>query len=310
LATLVLAAGAHAGRDLRVGFDDDTLKWMVRPNGDVGLHHDLGVGTTRITIPWRRGQRRPDRLAQTYLSRAARAIALGQDVVVAVYGPASEAPVHRRLRREYCGYVRHVLARIPQFKGVVIWNEANSPTYWPEWSGARGYERLLAHCWDALHSLRNPMNVIDSTASHYDPAGFVRALGDAYRESDRRRPIVDTFGHNPYPETASEVPWAVHTSTGTIAEGDYGTLMDALASAFRFTEQPVPDATHPTLWYLEDGFQTGVPPALQRLYKGHENDPAFISPFGSGTTQAESSGSATQAESSASSPIAGTRSTA
>jgi len=131
LATLVLAAGAHAGRDLRVGFDDDTLKWMVRPNGNVGVHHDLGVGTTRITIPWRRGQRRPDRLAQTYLSRAAKAIALGQDVVVAVYGPASEAPVDRRLRREYCGYVRHVLARIPQFKGVVIWNEANSPRYWP-----------------------------------------------------------------------------------------------------------------------------------------------------------------------------------
>jgi hypothetical protein len=286
LATLLAVGSAHAARDLRLGFDDDTLKWMVRPNGDVGVHQDLGVRTTRITIPWRLGQRRPPRLAQTYLSRAARAIALGQDVVIAVYGPASQAPVGRRSRNQYCGYVRHVLARIPQFKGVVIWNEANSPRYWPPSSGARGYERLLARCWDALHSLRHEPNVINSTASHYDPGGFIRAVGDAYRASGRERPLVDTFGHNPYPETASEVPWAAHSRTDTIGEGDYARLLDALTDAFRFTAQPLPDATHPTLWYLEDGFQTQVPPTLARLYRGEENDPAVVPPFGGGTTQA------------------------
>ncbi len=286
LIVLALAPSAGASPNLRLGFDDDTLKWMVRPNGVVGLHHDLGVHTTRITIPWRRGELRPRRVSQTYLSRAARAISLGQDVVIAVYGPAAQAPTGPRWRRQYCGYLRHVLAVIPQFTGVVIWNEANSPRYWPTRSGAAGYEKLLARCWDALHHLRHPVNVIDSTASHYDPAGFIRALGAAYRASGRTRPIVDTFGHNPYPETASEVPWATHAAGGTIGEGDYAALLDALTDAFLFTAQPVPDAQHPSLWYLEDGFQTNVPPWLLSLYHGQENDRSVVPALGTGMSQA------------------------
>jgi hypothetical protein len=286
LIALALAPAASASTNLRLGFDDDTLKWMSRPNGDVGVHHDLGVRTTRITIPWRRGEVRPRRVSQTYLNRAAKAIVLGQDIVIAVYGPASEAPVDALWRSQYCSYVHHVLAVIPRIAGVVIWNEANSPRYWPSGAGAPAYEQLLATCWDTLHRLRHPVNVIDSTASHYDPAGFIRALGDAYRESGRMRPIVDTFGHNPYPETASELPWTRHPFTDTIGEGDYAALVDALTAAFQFTGQPLPSAVSPTLWYLEDGFQTAVPPELQRLYTGRENDPFVVPPIGEGTTQA------------------------
>jgi hypothetical protein len=73
-------------------------------------------------------------------------------------------------------------------------NEANSPRYWPATGGAAGYEALLARCWDVLHAIKSNMNVIDSTASHYDPARFILELGAAYRASGRQRPIVDTFG--------------------------------------------------------------------------------------------------------------------
>jgi hypothetical protein len=286
LAVLVLAPAASASPGLRLGFDDDTLKWMTRPNGVVGIHRDLGVTTTRITIPWRRGELRPRPVSQTYLSRAAKAIALGQDIVVAVYGPPGEAPTNAVSRRQYCSYVHHVLAVIPKIVGVVIWNEANSPRYWPSSAGAPAYEKLLAKCWDTLHRLRHPVNVIESTASHYDPAGFIARLGDAYRDSGRVRPIVDTFGHNPYPETAAEFPWTRHPSTDTIGQGDYDKLMGALGAAFQFTGQPVPSAERPTLWYLEDGFQTAVPPTLRHLYQGRENDPFVVPPIGDGTTQA------------------------
>ena len=136
------------------------------------------------------------------------------------------------------------------------------------------------------------MNVIDSTASHYDPAGFIRELGDAYRETGRLRPIVDTFGHNPYPETAAEFPWTRHPSTGTISEGDYDTLLAALGEAFQFTGQPVPSADRPTLWYLEDGFQTAVPPALRQLYTGRENDRTVLPAFGFGRSQSSQLGAA------------------
>ena len=56
LGVLALAPAASASPGLRLGFDDDTLKWMTRPNGVVGVQRDLGVRTTRITIPWRRGE--------------------------------------------------------------------------------------------------------------------------------------------------------------------------------------------------------------------------------------------------------------
>ena len=286
LVVLALSPTAAAAPGLRLGFDDDTLKWMTRPNGVIGVHRDLGVHTTRITIPWRRGELRPRRVSQTYLSRAARAIVLGQDIVIAVYGPAHEAPVDPVSRRQYCSYVRHVLAVIPKITAVVVWNEANSPTYWPTRAGAPAYERLLAKCWDTLHRLRHPVNVVDSTASHYDPGAFIRTLGAAYRASGRVRPIVDTFGHNPYPETAAESPWARHTTSNTIAQGDYDRLLDAFRAAFQFTAQPVPSGERPTLWYLEDGFQTAVPPSLRHLYSGRENDPFVVPPIGDGTTQA------------------------
>src|SRR5207302_10142885 len=126
----------------------------------------------------------------------------------------------------------------------------------------------------------------DSTASHYDPAGFIAGLGEAYRDSGRDRPIVDTFGHNPYPEFAAEDPWATHPDTGTIGEGDYETLMSALTQAFQFTAQRVPGATWARLWYLEDGFQTSIPWRLAGFYTGRENDPTVLPAVGLDKSQA------------------------
>jgi hypothetical protein len=52
------------------------------------------------------------------------------------------------------------------------------------------------------------------------------------------------------------------------------------------TAQPVPSATWPRIWYLEDGFQTQVPQELASLYTGRENDPTVLPPDGDGKTQA------------------------
>jgi hypothetical protein len=259
---------------------------MVRPNGFVGAQRQLGAPFTRITIPWRRGEVAPGRLARTYLGRARAAGNLGQKVVIAVYNKASQAPTDAVSRRQYCRYVRAAVAALPHMSAVVIWNEANAPDYWPQSAGAASYELLLARCYDVLHAYRPSVNVVDSTAVHYDPAQFILDLGTAYRASGRLRPIVDTFGHNPYPEYAAEPPWATHPGAGTIGEGDYPTLVDALTQAFESTEQPVPSVLWPRIWYLEDGFQTAVPQPLAALYTGHENDPAVLPALGDGASQA------------------------
>jgi hypothetical protein len=221
LATLPLAASADPGptpvappTPFVIGVDDDHAKWLARPDGLVSRYRDLGLEAVRLTIPWRHGQRRPTHV-RVYLHRAAMLIQRGQRVVLSVFGRPEDAPVDDVGRRQYCDFLHYVFVRIP-FRDVAIWNEVNSPQFWPSEAGAGAYEKLLATCWQRLHRLRRDVNVISTTAAHYDPAGFVHALGDAYRDAGRRHPILDTFGHNPYPDNAAEPPWVEHADLTTV----------------------------------------------------------------------------------------------
>jgi hypothetical protein len=270
LLALACASSARAGTGLLVGIDDDTVKWLAKPNGIVGVNRDLGVDAVRITLDWKRGETRPTPLQQVYLHRIALTAALGQRIVLAVYGTPSQAPVTAAQREQYCGFLTHVLKRLPAIDDVVVWNEVNNPYFWR--SGPAAYEALLARCWDTLHGLRPAINVISSTAPHQDPGSFLVAMGAAYRASGRARPVVDTFGHNVYPESSAEAPWIQHASSRSIDEGDYDRLMQVLAAAFGGTAQPLPGQGKTTIWYLEDGYQSAVPPGLGRIYKGRQNE--------------------------------------
>ena len=108
------------------------------------------------------------------------------------------------------------------------------------------------------------------TFSH-SPITWYAQLGAAYRASGRKTPIFDTVGHNPYPNTTSERPWAHHPSSASIAEGDYDKLMKTLTDAFDGTGQPLPGQGRVSIWYMEDGFQTQVD-GVRRVYSGFETD--------------------------------------
>jgi hypothetical protein len=118
--------------------------------------------------------------------------------------------------------------------------------------------------------MRPGINVISSTAPRHGPLAFLRDLGAAYAASGRTRPLVDTFGHNPYPLNASEPPTAVHED-GYVGQGDYSSLVETLRNSFDGTSQPVT-----SIWYLETGFQT-VAPFRGPLYRGVETE---ASPLG------------------------------
>ena len=186
------------------------------------------------------GEIAPTTVRRVELSRAETA-ARRTTVVLAVFGFGAQTPTAAWQQTRFCGYARAALALVPDARAVVVWNEANSRTYW------RGtpaqYESLLARCYDALHSKR--VQVLDSTASAHGPIAFLDAVAAAYRSSGRTRPLVDAFGHNPYPLTPTELPTAVHRGD-FVGEADYTKLVAAL-HAF------VPS---PSIWYLEDGFQT------------------------------------------------------
>jgi hypothetical protein len=211
---VVLAATASAGPPERVepspfviGVDDDHAKWLARPDGLVAKYRDLGLEAVRITIPWRRGQSRPTNV-RVYLHRAAMMIERGQRVVISVFGRPSDAPLDAASRRQYCGFLHYVLVRIP-FRDVAIWNEANSPQFWPQAAGAPAYEELLSACWRRLHALRPNVNVIATTAARHDPAGFVRLL-DAIRDA--------------FSETAQPLPGEGRTSVWYLETGFQTTI--------------------------------------------------------------------------------------
>jgi hypothetical protein len=277
--TLPAAAASPpvAERTLLVGVDDDTAKWRTRPDRLIATYRDLGLGAVRVTIPWQRGQNRPTLEAGIYLHRAAQMVARGQRVVLAVYGRPWQAPLTATQRMHYCTFLRHVVQRIP-IRDVVVWNEANSPQFWPADGGATAYEALLARCWDRLRTTWPSVNLISTTAAHYDPAGFIRAVGAAYRASGRKRPLVRTFGHNPYPDDSAEPPWARHEGEPTVGQGDLPRLLGAIEDAFQGTGQPLPGEGDTSIWYLEDGFQTTVPTHKRAAYTGEETDPRTLPP--------------------------------
>ncbi|HEY2542253.1 MAG TPA: hypothetical protein VGH92_04305 [Gaiellaceae bacterium] len=258
-----VAHPTHQARSLIVGVDDDTLKWTAFPLTVVRRQQSFGADAVRVWVPWR-GEIHPTAVRRVELSRAETA-AQKTTVVLAVFGFGASTPTAAWAQRRFCGYAKAALALVPDARAVVVWNEANSRTYW------RGtpaqYESLLARCYDALHSAR--VQVLDSTASAHAPVAFLDAVATAYRTSGRTQPLVDAFGHNPYPLTQSEAPGVVHRGD-FLGEGDYPRLVSTL-EAFGRT---------PSIWYLEDGFQTDVvPPAKQAADVGEAIGMAACQPL-------------------------------
>jgi hypothetical protein len=200
---------------------------------------------------------------------------LRQRVVLAFAGKARQTPRTAAARQQFCSYVREVVSAVPGARDVVIWNEVNSPSFWrPQRSAPSQYTALLARCWEELHAALPNVNVISSTAPRHNPLRFVRRMGAAYVASGRTKPIVDTFGHNPYPFVASERPNAVHDN-GYVGQGDYDALVRAIQVGFSASHQPLPGGGDVSIWYLEDGFETRTPFG-HPLYVGLENQIALV----------------------------------
>lgn len=232
---------------LIVGVDDDALKWTPNPLAVVAKQRSLGASAVRIWVPWH-GEVLPTTVRRAELARAETA-ARRTTVVLAVFGFGAQTPTTEWAQARFCNYAHAALALVPDARAVVVWNEANAPMYW------RGtppqYASLLARCYDVLH--RRGLTVLDSTASTHNPVRFLGAVARAYRLSGRTRPLVDAFGHNPYPLTSGEAPTVIHVGD-ILGEGDYPRLVETLKL---FTRSP-------RIWYLEDGYQTSAITAVQQ----------------------------------------------
>jgi hypothetical protein len=298
IASLVVCGAASAGPGLLIGVADDHLKWTEDTKTVVASHQAVGFKAVRVTLRWQAGQTKLDDDGRTHMRRAQAAAKLGQRVVVGIFGDAAGPPATPEARTQFCAYAVEVLRAARNVDDVVIWNEANSALFWrPQKEAPALYAALLAECYDTLHKYRRTVNVITSTSPHEDPGRFLRDLGVFYRASGRTGPLFDTFGHNAYPETSRESPYAVHSGLPSLDQGDYVRLMQILATAFDGTAQPVPgsgsnvapattgkNAQPPferpvTIWYLEDGFETVVPADKRPHYTGSEPNRQLVQPM-------------------------------
>jgi len=292
------AAHAQAGRNLAVGVNDDAVKW--RP-GISSVANDLRLGYFRVTQSWQPGQTQLNASEAATLDAAVRN-AGSQKVVLSVFGPATAAPTSLSSRRAYCSFVSSALDRFPQIAAVNIWNEANLSYFWKPQFNRNGssaapaaYEALMARCYDAIKSRHPSVRVITSLSPRgndnpharsnisHSARSFITKMGQAYHRTHRRARIFDAWGQNVYGSSSKERPWVRHRLD--IGIGDYSRLLSYLRNAFRGTHQPVPGQKDVRIWYLEDGFQTGVS-SKRSFYGSSETDRAVISPLGGRVDQA------------------------
>jgi hypothetical protein len=270
LTALALVPVAHAGPGLILGVDDDQARWMNPAGAVTPIYRELGVRAVRVTLQWAPGQTQLTSSQRVQLDRAGVAT-WGLRLVVAVDGDADAPPADAGSREQYCSFVASLVRRYPTINDVVIWTEPNSATFWRPQAGApAAYEALLARCWDVLHGTRSNVNVIAASAPHQNPAAWYAGIGAALKASGRTQPILDTYGHNAYPETSGESPLVKH-SGNSIDQGDYDRLVATLRGAFAGSGQPAPGDRGTMIWYMEDGFQTKLTQARQ-LYTGAETD--------------------------------------
>ena len=210
---------------LLVGIADDRIQGT--PDRTAQTIRDLGLRSVRVLFLWQPGQ---SALAPAQTATLAGIVSSAPDlrIVLSVRSrTGSETPTSAAERDAYCSFVGDVATRFPSINDFAIWLEPNKRQFWaPQYDAEgrslapRNYAALLARCWDVLHGIRADANVIGpSTASKgndrpnarsnisHSPGAFIRLMGEAYRESGRATPLLDTVAHHPYGENSAERVW-------------------------------------------------------------------------------------------------------
>jgi hypothetical protein len=287
LALALLAAHpAAAGIGMFVGAAEDSAKSLdpLKAKSRMDLAALAGAGAVRMTLTWSPGERSvggDDRLVLRNASAAAQLD--GVRLLLSIY-PRDwrTTPLTSRARGEFADYAASVARDFPAITDFVVGNEPNLNRFWMPQFGlggsdvaARSYELLLARTYDALKSVSPDLNVIggalaprgqdkaNAARQTHSPTTFIGDLGAAYRQSGRRRPIMDMFAIHPYLIPSRLPPTFTHPRTTTIGIADYPKLVRLLTRAFARTAQR--GETLPIV-YDEFGYQSQIPARKRSLY--------------------------------------------
>jgi hypothetical protein len=194
----------------------------------------------------------------------------------------------------YANYVAQLARAYPTVKDFIIGNEPNQPRFWqPQFNSAgenvsaASYYSMLAAAYDALKAVDPAIRVVgiglsprgndQPTAPNNvstSPVRFIQQLGKAYRQSGRKRPIMDELAFHPYPDHDTD-PLMKGYRWPNAGVPNLGRIKQAFWDAFHGTGQPTfgEGRSRGSMTFRLDelGWQVGVVPTAATAYHGAEN---------------------------------------
>lgn len=259
---------------LLVGAVEDAAKFGD-PDAKMALARDAGFGAIVLSARWTPPLTAPPAAELDALRAAAAAAAAGGITpIVAVYQLSSATPLTDEAQGQFASYTAAIATGVPSVRHLIVGNEPNLNLFWqpqflPDGTSVapQAFLSLLARTYDAVKAADPAITVIgaglaprgtDRPAGRrptHSPTTFLRALGEAYRESGRDRPVMDMLSIHPYGEDSSVPPELEHPRTTTIGLADYGKLVALLGEAFDGTAQA---GSQLPIVYGEYGIETTV----------------------------------------------------
>jgi len=308
LAALVLVGGSSASNAIRLG----PAEFVVGATEDQPLGFDDGgavvydqmashkLGATRMSVDFEPSE--PTTVQQMdQLERAIHAANEKGLLVLLSITPGHSTDVTRDPNgvRMFAAYTALVARAFPSVNDFIIGNEPNLGRFWFPTFNANGtiasaktYEHALAASYDALKAVRPNIDVIGlavsprgddrpgSARNTISPVRFIKAVGEAYRKSGRRKPIMDNVALHPYPSANTDRP-EKGASWPNVGVPNLDRAQQAFWDGFHGTAQPTfqenggrksRQVAPAVRWILDEaGWQTDT----RKLsgYSGTENTP-------------------------------------
>jgi hypothetical protein len=307
LAALILVGGSSAANATRLGPPD----FVVGATEDQPLGFDDGgavvygqmashrFGAIRLSVDYEPSE--PTTVQQQpQLERAIDAAnEKGMLVLLSITpGHSTDVTSDANGVKKFAAYTALVARAFPSVNDFIIGNEPNLGRFWFPTFNANGtiasaktYEAALAASYDALKAVRSDIDVIGlavsprgddrpgSARNTISPVRFIKAVGDAYRKSGRKKPIMDNVALHPYPSANTDSP-AKGASWPNVGVPNLDRAQQAFWDGFHGTAQPTFQergarnayAAPAVRWILDEaGWQTDT----RKLagYSGNENTP-------------------------------------
>jgi hypothetical protein len=281
---LTLTATAAA---VDFGANDDTGRYSA--DGGALFFAQMkasGLSQNVITVRWTPGSTGVADAA--FLDSAVpAALAAGIKPIFAVYPyPPSAIESGSADPAAFGAWVRGVADAYPAVTTFIVGNEPNLNTFWrPQGDGTKvlsgaGFGPFLAAGYDALKAKSSGITVLGvgssprgerapQPAGKSSPVHFLDSLGDWYRASGRRGPLMDGFSYHPYPNPSDfSVPFTFTYGWPNAGVQELSRIKQALWDAFNGTPQAT--TVQGLKLYLDEvGWQ--VDTSGNPAYEGAEN---------------------------------------